>query len=138
MAKAKTKTTDVTDAPVPGTEDLGVEVAGRSQDVTATSTTTHVKDYVLQASQESLVDHAANEVALRQALIQQGLRATGDISHSKLKDTPSEGSTTYRYKVEAIPAGHDGTIAVEHQTVHGEVGGVDSTGESDPAVTDTK
>lgn len=142
MATAKKKTAKKSE-PTPGTEDFDLrtvdeatEVAGRSQDVHEESTTTHRKVFVVPTAQKALVNHEANEVALRNALIQQGLRATGDISHTLKDNSPSEGSTAVIYTVEATVAG-DNPIEVESQSVYGEPGGEDAEHvDTDPAKTE--
>lgn len=108
---------------VPGVEELGVEVAKRSGDQPKDNTTQHRKVYVVKTSDYDVVDkkafHEANERALRQAMIAQGLRAKGTISNTAKKDAPSTGSTSVTYTLEATIAGVD-SYDVEHQDVGGE------------------
>jgi hypothetical protein len=101
----------------------GVEVAERSADETADEATKFRKDFVLIKADYDGGDkksiHAANKDAVRQFLINQGLRPTGDVSVST-KAHPDGVSIILTYKVAATPAIIVENPDVAHARVDGE------------------
>ncbi len=89
----------------------GVEIAERSQDVVAASSQEHIKVYVVQRDQaatgavEDDEDmHRRNIDAMRQALINQGLRPTGDGRFVGAEDGTDAESVRVTYAIDVIPA----------------------------------
>lgn len=99
------------------TKEENVEVAARSQDLAKTSSTTHEKVFVLlrrdwdEADQDKV--HEDNTIGVRQYMVNNGLRPTGDVEFVGTEDVPGESpdlpdrkrSIGLRYRVKAIPAG---------------------------------
>jgi hypothetical protein len=91
--------------------DSGVEIAERSQDVVSPTATEHVKVYVVQrdpAKAGNVEDdedmHARNIDAMRQALINQGMRPTGDGRFVSAEDGTDAGSVRLTYAIPVVPA----------------------------------
>lgn len=113
-----------------------IEVAERTIDIdTATegpeaATTQHVKDFVVPASEwpedeeGRQVIHERNKRAVRQGLLNQGLRTTADVEFlgadeipSPRKDRPLLGSVVLRYGVVATPAAVAEAFGEQHMIV---------------------
>lgn len=87
----------------------GAIVAARSADVDETETDEHVKIFVLPPGPNPTKgeghDHEPNYAAVRQYMISQGLRPTGDVYHVSTKSCGPGGlSWALTYAVPAVPA----------------------------------
>lgn len=101
-----------------------VEVAERSQDETADEADTFRKDFVLLKSEYDLGDkeaiHAANEDAVRQILMQNGLRPEQATITHRTKKHPDGASIIITYRAKAVPAAVTNDPEVAHARVDGE------------------
>lgn len=96
------------------------EVAARSADVDEVSTETHRKEFVHgpgRYTEASGFSHEANIAAVRQYLINTGLRPVGDVKHVSTRTHEDGISKVLAYKVEAVPA----HLAEAYEVAHAEV-----------------
>lgn len=83
------------------------ETAARSADVDEVSTETHRKEFVHGPGVYTVASgfsHEANIAAVRQYLINSGLRPVGDVKHVSTRTHDDGVSKVLAYEVEAIPA----------------------------------
>lgn len=118
--KNAVKTTDAPETPDPALaqfpSDLDapeIEIAERSQDVTAPSSSEHIKVFVVQRDQAKGLNpdfaadedmHHRNIDAMRQALINQGMRPEGDGKFVSAEDGTDDESVRLTYSIDVIPA----------------------------------
>lgn len=95
----------------------GVEVSERSDDVTAKVSKKHRKIFrVFTAGFDFIADefdHAGNKTAVRQFMLDHGLRPVGDVSFVGAEPFDAK-NTDLTYEVEAVPA----AVATDPATAH--------------------
>lgn len=112
--------------------DPDTEVAARSADVDEVETEVHRKEFVHGPGVYTVAagfSHEANYAAVRQYLINQGLRPVGDVRHVSTKTHADGVSKVLAYEVEAVPA----HLAEAYEVAHAEV--IQGEGGEAPATT---
>lgn len=116
--------TTTPEAPNPTTKDLGIEIAERAADQHAESATKFRKEFVVPEREwlraDKSAQHEANEHAVRQGLINAGLRVGPEvkISHSQKKHSDGR-SLVITYTVDVSVAGTTEDFSTEHSRVDG-------------------
>lgn len=90
-----------------GDADADTEVAARSTDVDEVETSVHRKEFVHGPGVYTVASgfsHEANIAAVRQYLINSGLRPVGDVKYVSTTKHPDGVSKVLAYEVEAVPA----------------------------------
>lgn len=90
-----------------GDADADTEVAARSADVDEVKTETHRKEFVHGPGVYTVASgfsHEANIAAVRQYLINSGLRPVTEVKHVSTTKHPDGVSKVLAYEVEAVPA----------------------------------
>jgi len=89
----------------------GAIVAQKSADVTKAESDRHVKVFVVlspgaKPTEDNGYAHEANKAAVRQYMISQGLRPTGDVKLDSIKEHPTGKGDVWdvTYSVPAVPA----------------------------------
>jgi hypothetical protein len=113
------------DAKAPATAhvadaDADTEVAARSTDVDEVKTEVHRKEFVHGPGKYTVASgfsHEANIAAVRQYLINSGLRPVGEVEHVSTKTHEDGISKVLAYEVEAVPA----HLAEAYEVAHAHV-----------------
>lgn len=96
------------------------EVAARSADVDEVKTEVHRKEFVHGPGKYTVASgfsHEANIAAVRQYLINSGLRPVGEVEHVSTKTHEDGISKVLAYEVEAVPA----HLAEAYEVAHAKV-----------------
>lgn len=123
QADAEANADDNAKAPVTAhvaDADPATEVAGRSADVDEVKTETHRKEFVHGPGKYTVANgfsHEANIAAVRQYLINTGLRPVGDVEHVSTRTHEDGVSKVLAYEVEAVPA----HLAEAYEVAHAHV-----------------
>lgn len=99
----------------------GVEVAERSQDVDAQSTSTHRKVFVTLKRDYTSTDtdqvHLRNQTAVRQYMVNQGIRPDASVRFAGERDHEDGVSLYLDYEVSAVPAVTADDIETRHTVI---------------------
>lgn len=120
---ADTKSDDETKAPATAhvsDAEADTEVAARSADVDEVKTEVHRKEFVHGPGKYTVASgfsHEANIAAVRQYLINSGLRPVGEVEHVSTKTHEDGISKVLAYEVEAVPA----HLAEAYEVAHAKV-----------------
>jgi hypothetical protein len=107
-------------------------VAARSADVSAKSSSDHIKVFVLPPGPKPIesngYDHEANKAATLQYMLSLGLRPTGEVEHVSTKQHANGVSWELTYKVPAQPAEDEAEGTVTRVLEPGETAEVNTDG----------
>lgn len=98
-----------------------VEVAERTQDTTSKTATEFTKHFVVSRAQYEAEDpdavHSRNETAVRQFMVNQGLRPDADVRFVGEEDYWDDSSVVLVYSVGAVPAAVARSFGLAHTVI---------------------